>query len=431
MKKVLVLLSIVIIMIMTIGTTVSTATIPITEADIYEKGRTEKLLKFNGIEVGTTIVMYSKDGIEYPAYCLNRELPGVGELPGYSVSINEMISNVKVWRAIINGYPYKSIQELGCENEGEAFLATKQAVYCMLCDRDPNLYTPIGEAGERTLNALKQIVEAANNSREIKVSSDLVISSESALWKIDSENKKYISRTFDVSSNAPISSYTVSIENELPEGTIVTDEANEEKQEFKSGEKFKILIPILNILEDGSFSIKVSGKVKTKPVLYGSSGDSSTQDYALVGGILEDGEGTEKVYYTKNQSKIVIIKKTDETNTFLQGVEFQLLDENQEIIRTDLVTNENGEIILENILPGIYYIKEVKTIEGYSIYDKLIKVELDLNETANVIVNNSEKEVSIEEKHIETKVEVANSVSEQEIKVIQEKPQIKLPKTGM
>lgn len=430
MKKVLITLSLVIIMVMLVGTTISTATIPINSANLYEKGKTEKLLKFNGMEVGTTIVKYLNNGIEYPAYCLNRELAGVGELPGYSVSVNEMISNVKVWRAIINGYPYKSIEELGCENEGEAFLATKQAVYCMLCDRDPNLYTPIGEAGERTLNALKQIVEAANNSNQVKVSSDLIISSESALWKIDSTNKKYVSRLFEVSSNAPISSYKVSIEGELPEGTIVTDEANEEKQEFKSGEKFKILIPILNIAEDGSFNINVFGKVKTKPVLYGKSENSATQDYALVGGILEDGEGTEKVYYTKNQSKIVIIKKTDETNTFLQGVHFQLLDENQNIIRTDLVTNENGQIILENILPGTYYIKEVKTIEGYSLYDKLIKVELDLNETANVIVNNSEKEVSIEEKHIETKVEVANSVSEQEIKVVQEK-QIKLPKTGM
>lgn len=430
MKKILITMSIVIIMVMLVGTTVSTAAIPISSADLYAKGQTEKLLKFNGMEVGTTIVKYLNNGVEYPAYCLNRELPGVGELPGYTVSVNEMISNVKVWRAIINGYPYKSIGELGCENEGEAFLATKQAVYCMLCNRDPNLYTPIGEAGERTLNALKQIVEAANTSNQVKMSSDLIISSGSALWKIDSENKKYISRTFEVSSNAPISGYNVSIDGELPEGIIVTDETNQEKQEFTSGEKFKILIPVLNIIEDGSFSIKVFGKVKTKPVLYGASGNSSTQDYALVGGMLEDGEGTEKVYYTKNQSKIVIIKKTDETNTLLQGVEFHLLDENQEVIRTDLVTNQNGEIILENILPGTYYIKEVKTIEGYSLYDKLIKVELDLNETANVIVNNSEKEVSIEEKHIETKVEVANSVSEQEIKVVQEKP-VKLPKTGM
>ena len=430
MKKILITLSLVIIMVMLVGTTISTAAIPITTADLYEKGRTEKLLIFNGMEVGTTIVKYLNNGVEYPAYCLNRELPGVGELPGYSVSINELISNVKVWRAIINGYPYKSIQELGCENEGEAFLATKQAVYCMLTDRDPNLYTPIGEAGERTLNALKQIVEAANSSNQVKMSSDLIISSESALWKIDSIDKKYISRIFDVSANAPISTYTVELDGTLPEGMIITDELNQEKKDFSSGEKFKILIPVLNITEDGNFNIKVFGKVKTKPVLYGVSGNSGTQDYALVGGMLEDGEGTEKIYYTKNQSKIIIIKKTDETNTLLQGVHFQLLDENQEVIRTDLITNENGEIILENILPGTYYIKEVKTVDGYSLYDKLIKVELDLNETATVIVNNSEKEVSIEEKFVETKVEVANSQSEQEIKIVQEKP-VKLPKTGM
>ncbi len=32
----------------------------------------------------------------------------------YSVSVNEAITDVNLWRIIINGYPYKSIQELGC-----------------------------------------------------------------------------------------------------------------------------------------------------------------------------------------------------------------------------------------------------------------------------------------------------------------------------
>lgn len=41
----------------------------------------------------------------------------------------------------------------------EAYLATRQAVYCAVYGRDPNSYHALGgAAGERTLNALKQIV---------------------------------------------------------------------------------------------------------------------------------------------------------------------------------------------------------------------------------------------------------------------------------
>ena len=67
-----------------------------------------------------------------------------------------MIQDVGLWRRIVNGYPYKSIQELGVANKEEAFTATKQAVYCYLHENTPEDYEPIGEAGQRTLNALKK-----------------------------------------------------------------------------------------------------------------------------------------------------------------------------------------------------------------------------------------------------------------------------------
>lgn len=49
----------------------------IESADIYIKGRADDLLLRNGSPIGCTITMYQKDGIEYPAYCLEREKPGV------------------------------------------------------------------------------------------------------------------------------------------------------------------------------------------------------------------------------------------------------------------------------------------------------------------------------------------------------------------
>ncbi len=428
-KKILLIFSIIITLSMAIMPIISSATISINSAELYSKGRAENLIKYKNSSIICTIVVYSKDGKEYPAYCLNSDLPGVGELSNMLVSTKELISNVKVWRAITNGYPYKSLEELGCATEEEAFSATKQAVYCVYCGRDVNDYVGIGEAGQRAVTALKKIVEIANNGNAVKVSSDLEISPDSNVWTIDNINNKYISKTFSVLAKATINGYNAEIVGDMPEGTFIADMNNNEKQTFEAGEKFKILIPLLNINKEGCFSVNVFGKVKTKPIIFGDSGNSSTQDYALTGDVYEDGTGNSKIYYGKNETKIIILKKTKETNMPLKGVQFQLLNENQEIIETELTTDENGKIVIDNLLPGKYYIKETKTVEGYSLYNKLIEVDVTYNEIVNITINNSEKEVKLEENIIETEIEVFNLESEQTVNV--EAKEIKLPKTGM
>lgn len=409
MKRCLSILAI-IVMLISLNTNISLAA-NINEAHLYSKGGVEDLLIYNGIEVYTTIVVYSHDGIEYPAYCVNKDLPGVGENGPYAVSTSNL-ADVMIWRALVNGYPYKSYSELGCSNEGEAYMATKQAIYCIIYDRDTSGYSAIGEAGQRCLNALNQIVNAARSSSETKISSELYITENNAGWEIDELAQNYVSKEFTVKSNAGFSEYVVNIVDNLPEGTKIVDLNNNEKNSFSSNEKFKIIMPLKNINNDGNFTIKVQGKVKTKPVLYGASGNSATQDYALATTMLEDGEGTAKVYYTKNNTNIVIIKKDNKTNEFLKGVKFNLLDENKNIIYTELETDEKGEIRIENLLPGKYYIQETRTLVGYKIYDKLIEVNISLNETAKFNINNEKTEVIIEEEKNETETTVVNKHKE-------------------
>ncbi len=436
------------------------AAIPIDTANLYAIEETDALFRKDGIGIFTTVVMYDYNGKQYPAYCLNKDLPGVTLGNPYSVSIDEYVTNVKVWRAATNGYPYKSCAELGCETVTEAFMATKQAIYCTLYGTDPNTFVGIGESGDRIVNAIKQILNNANNSTAVKPSADLTINSLSSAWQIDSVDNTYISREFSVSANAPFSTYSLEINEELPEGTKIVNINNEEKTSFDSKENFKIIIPITNILKDGNFTIKAKGEVKTKPVLYGKSGKSSLQDYAVSGIMYEDGTGSIKAYYTANGTKITILKQTAETKEPLKGAEFQILDENQNVLYTELRTNEQGEVTVENLMPGKYYVKEIKTVEGYQIYDKLIELQLDFNEATKVIVNNSEKEeVKIKEEPKQPELEVENKDSEIEVvekeevkesevevetepkeeeipeKVVQEESQVevvvKLPKTGM
>ena len=96
-----------------------------------------------------------------------------------------------------------------------------------------------------------------------------------------------------------------------------------------------------------------------------------------------------------------------------------MLDKDKNVVYSDLKTDENGKIVIENLIPGEYYIKETKTIEGYKKYEQLIKVDAELNQEVTVTVNNSKEE----QPKIETKTEKNKSVASKTVK--------KLPVTGM
>src|SRR5699024_8239060 len=148
-------------------------------------------------------------------------------------------------------------------------------------------------------------------------------------------------------------------------GIKLTDENNVERQEFKSNEKFKIMIPIKSATEKGKIKISVESKVQTKPVLYGAPSDSVYQDYALTAATYEDGTGSIEDELPTNKTKIVIIKQDKDTKQKLKDVEFCLLDENKNVVYSALKTDDNGKIEIDNLIPGIYYLKEVNTKDGY------------------------------------------------------------------
>lgn len=368
------------------------ATFNINQANLYSKGRCQALLRNSqsGGEIIVTKVFYKNEGKEYPAYCLNVELGGVGEYGEYSVSINEAVKNQLVWRVITNGYPYKSIESLGLANEDEAYTATKQAVYCVLYDYDQNdfeKYVPIGEAGQRTLNAMKNIVSKARNSNDTKEDAQIRISSIDE-WKLE-KDKAYVSKNFKISSECNIKDYKI---------TIIGENDKDIKMTKNKQNEFKIIMPVKLLEKDGKFEINVEGNLETKPVLYGKASDSNRQDYALAGEMYEGGSGNLKVDYHKNKSKLIIIKKDKTEDKRLEGVKFKITNEKGEITYKDITTNKNGEIIIEGILPGKYYLEEVESIDGYQKIENKIEFDIDLNEEVKVSVTNEKVEKPKEEK---------------------------------
>ena len=403
------------------------ATFSINKADLYSKGKCKPLLKMksNGGEIIVTKVVYNNGQKENPAYCINVELDGVGERGNYSVTIDSAVSNPLVWRAITNGYPYKSLETLGVQDEDEAYTATKQAVYCVLYNYDVSRYEPIGEAGERTLNAIKQIVKTARESSATKPSNNISIE-QVAEWSIDEKKSDYISAKFKIITECSAKEFEINIteenapqekQTEVNEIMLCDLEGNEIRK--TNCTEFKVLVPIKKLEKDGKININVKANLETKPVLFGNSNNASLQNYAIAGEIYEGGEGNLQVNYSKNTNKLTIIKLGENEAEKLKGVEFAITDESNNAKYSNLITNENGEITLTGMLPGKYYIQEINTIPGYKKLEEKIEFEIHLNEELKLTISNNKE-------NIEEKKETTTNKKSYSSKQI-----AKLPVTGM
>lgn len=397
---------------------VEAATYPIEKADLYSKGEVV-LFNYDHIGIGVEVTVYKKDGVEYPVYCLNKGRTGITKDHQYSVSIDQMLSNQKIWRAVINGYPFKTIQELGCETMQEAYAATKMAVYDAMYNYDLDKFTIHNDldSNRRVVKAIKQIITNARKSTATKVAATLEIKDETQKWQIDKLDKNYVSKTYSVKASATNEKYTISLSNTNDNRFKVTDTNNKEKSEFTSSEKFKILLPISDLEKAGEFIITASSSLKTMPVFYGESPNQEWQNFAVTAGAYEFTDTTLKQTYQENKTEIEIQKQDGDTKKPLANATFNLLDENKQILYCDLTTNANGIFNLKNLLPGNYYLEEVQAPKGYYGYEELIPVEISLQEKLIVKVDNYKEQE--EKPSDEPQPEKNVSVGEK-----------KLPKTG-
>ncbi len=389
---------------------------------IYTKGYFKRVIRNNGIVIKTAEAVYEENGIEYPAYCLDRELHGVGDyIANYDVTNEGKITDVGLWRVIINGYPYKTIEELGVQDKAEAYMATKQAIYCYIYGTGTESYTPaVDGAGNRVINAINTILENAEKTTESFEDQKIdVIQSE----KLAIEGE-YITKQYEVKSDINISKFIIELEN-APIETKVTNLKNQDKNEFDSSEKFKILIPIKSLEKSGEFKIKIKTLMETKPIFFGRSPNEELQNYALTAFSYQDVSTELNQQYEENKTKIIIQKVDSETKQPLKSAKFEVLDKDKKVV-IEKETDENGQIILKNLVPGVYYIREIKAPEGYEDNKELNKIEININEKKTLEVKNNK--IIIEEPPV---IEEPPKI---EKPPIVEEPIIELPKlpvTGM
>ena len=363
--------------------------------DLQAIGGSVTLLKYQGEPITSFYVGYAGKIYNYPAYCLDKNKEFITNKLSYSVTKKGEINDTILWRYIINGYPYKSSSELGCIGRDEAYVATQQAIYCYIYNQKIEDYEPIGEAGERTIQAMKNIIKNAQSSEETPISQAIKINKTNSEFKQDSIEPEFISQTYQVTSTLPMESYKVIIEGIQEEEKSkfkITDTNNNPKTEYKQNEEFKVLLPIEEMKKSSNFKITIQAKIQAKPVIYAIPEQDFYQDFAIPGTITEEiiNKTTDEPY-PENKTTIKIIKQDKETKESIEGAEFEILDSNKNIIYKNLKTNIKGEIIQNNITPGTYYIRETKAKDGYILSSELIKITVDLNQTIEVKFYNSKE----------------------------------------
>lgn len=105
-----------------------------------------------------------------------------------------------------------------------------------------------------------------------------------------------------------------------------------------------------------------------------------TVDADNSGGMLTEEPLINKLY----KGSIKVIKTDGKTEVPLSGVEFKLMDGEKKDLGT-FVTDEKGEILIERLPVGTYYLQETKTKKGYKLDDTVQEVTVSKNDLEQVV----------------------------------------------
>ena len=102
------------------------------------------------------------NNVEHKAFCLNLGMTGA-EAGTYTVDANTLIQDPRVASILISGSPYRTLEDLGLNNEDEASFATQFAVWCYINDLDLDQITVYNSGNENVAVAIKRLYHDGMN----------------------------------------------------------------------------------------------------------------------------------------------------------------------------------------------------------------------------------------------------------------------------
>lgn len=346
---------------------------------------------------------------QLPAYCMNLGLNGAETVEGgYDLDVSKYLDDTIVNNIILNGYPYKTVEELGLANESEARYATQFALWIKLNNLDINQITPMESEYIRVVNAIKNIYYNGINNQMI-YTSGVKVEEVKNETPVDSLDESYYSKVYKLEYGENILDINLSI-NGIKD-YIITDEKNNKIDKIVGNKTIKVLFPRNSNEGNLNFTLNITSKYKQSAVLFAKSSVNGMQDLSLTLEPIKENNINLISEVKEVKTKLTITKKdADNENICIPNVKFDIYD-SQDNILGSFVTDKDGKI-------NIDVEKDLKIYKNSKIKIK----EVDVPYPYIIDLENSTKIIELKVGN-ETNVEFRNNKIEEKIKV-------ELPKTG-
>ncbi|MGL5149716.1 MAG: SpaA isopeptide-forming pilin-related protein, partial [Clostridium sp.] len=323
-----------------------------------------------------TYVMYANDG--RLAYCLDFTKGTPSDDLQAGTKLNDAY-----YRALKNGYPYKSFT--GDPNKD--FYITQAAIWMVRGHFDgndvglipSNLY-PSNSDEQNIKNYAVNLFNQAISGSETPEPS-ISVSPKNSVAKI--ERDKYVAGPFNITSSG-VQDFTVELN--APDGVQVLTAEGTSKASFNGTESFYIHIPLSIEVDQVSFNVR--GNVKYQAPKSYLTAQSGKQNIVVLEEFITNTVSDSAVITYNQNGSIKLVKKGD-NGKLLQGVKFQLKDESGKLVG-EYVTDKNGEINISDIRKGNYTIEEVETVPGYLITTSSSDIVVMPGKTSSLEVVNKE-----------------------------------------
>lgn len=392
------------------------------EIDIYNDGQELSYLMING-RVRTLIYTYynyvnAKGEIkEIPAYCVNPNTTGVPQTVDVGESIEylaeEKTSDPKVLGIVANGYPTRSLEELGLENKYQGYYATKMALWCYLLSNWDinNLKVNSALSGvelqraQKMLAAAKDIYARGTAWNEVLSPEVTCTPDRDTAYEVTIDGKQYKQQVFTFWSKTWVCDYAVEVSftdpGSVPRGTRIVDMNNRDITTITTegtgdgyAGKFKVLYPLESVEgETGSVQLSFRTDVYKYAVFYAICQEKD--EYGELQNYVVDTDPTTEMDLStfsnyadqpieEYDTGLRIIKYETGTEIPISGARFEVVGPDGDSVGT-FVTNGDGRIeiplsksgnytVIEREAPQHYMISEEPAQNVTVVYDEVAEV---------------------------------------------------------
>ena len=377
------------------------------EVQIYNGGVEMSYLSINGRIRSQIYTYYNYDNgsgstREIPAYCVNPNTLGVPQTVGVGESIeylaDEKASDPKVVGIVANGYPTRSLAELGLENKYQGYYATKMALWCYLLSNwdinnlkvNPNLTGVELQRAQKILAAAKDVYARGTAWNEMLSPEVTCTPDRDTAYEVTIDGKQYKQQVFTFWSKTWVCDYSVnvafSVPDDVPDGTRIVDMNNQDITTITTegtgdgyAGKFKILYPLESVQgKTGSVQLSFNTNVYKYAVFFAICQEKD--EYGELQNYVVDTDPTTTMQLSaysnysdgttiEYETGLRIIKYETGTEIPISGALFEVIGPDGDSVGT-FVTNGDGRIEIPLKKSGNYTVVEREAPQHYMISEE-------------------------------------------------------------